>query len=138
MTGGSEGGGLYFNGTNVQKAYDNHAVPLYSPTKWEGGSSVSDLDDNVFTGANKKLMVSADGKGLGLRTLSPLEIAILKDLGYTMAEQTPQNAQTPKRYKTSHSNRQPAAGPKALLGPICDSGDDGRRRRCFVSGCPQP
>ncbi|OBI72033.1 hypothetical protein [Mycobacterium sp. E740] len=96
MTGGSGGGGLYFNGSNAQAAYGEQPVPLYSPTEWSGGSSVSHLDDDTFTGANKVMMVSADGKGLGVRTLSAVEIAILKDLGYTVATQTPQNPQSPQ------------------------------------------
>ena len=96
MTGGTGGGGLYFTGTNAQKAYNDKPVPLYSPREWAGGSSVSHLDDDTFTDGNKKMMVSADGRGLGLRTLSALEIAILKDLGYTMAAQTPQNAPSPQ------------------------------------------
>ena len=95
MTGGSGGGGLYFNGDNAKKAYDDKPVPLYSPKKWAGGSSVGHLDDDTFDGDNKRMMVSADDTGLGVRTLSALEIAILKDLGYTMAAQAPQNAPSP-------------------------------------------
>jgi hypothetical protein len=92
MTGGTGGGGLYFNGPNAQKAYNDKPVPLYSPAEWAGGSSVSHLDDDTFTDDNKRMMVSGDGTGLGVRTLSALEIAILKDMGYTMVAQAPQNA----------------------------------------------
>jgi hypothetical protein len=96
MTGGTGGGGLYFNGANAQKAYNDKPVPLYSPAEWAGGSSVSHLDDDTFTGDNKRMMVSGDGTGMGVRTLSAVEIAILKDLGYTMVAQTPQNAPSPQ------------------------------------------
>ncbi|KUI45747.1 hypothetical protein AU198_23080 [Mycobacterium sp. GA-1199] len=95
MTGGNEGNGLYFNGTNAQAAYDNKPIPLHTPTAWSS-SSVSHLDDRTFEGANKKIMNSGDDTGLGVRTLSAIEIGILKDLGYTMAEQTPQNAPNPQ------------------------------------------
>lgn len=82
------GGGLYFGGTNAVAAYGG-PVPLYTPNPWESGSSMSHLRDSAFTGANAKLMNSASGTGLGVRTLSPVEIGILKDLGYTMAAQPP-------------------------------------------------
>lgn len=65
-------------------------VPLYTPAEYSS-SSVGHLDDETVKDADpnsinaKKLMNAADGEGLGVRTLSPVEIGILKDLGYTMA-----------------------------------------------------
>lgn len=81
LTGGN--GGLYFSGPNAVAVYGG-LVPLYTPSPWESGSSVSHLDDSTFFGANDKLMAAMVSKGLALRTLSPLEVAMLKDLGYTM------------------------------------------------------
>lgn len=87
LTGGANG--LYFAGTNAKLAYNNQPVPLYTPRPWESGSSMSHLDDSTFTGANAQLMNAVSDTGLGIRTLSAIEIGILKDLGYNVAN-TPQ------------------------------------------------
>ncbi|TGD84099.1 hypothetical protein BayCH28_27130 [Mycolicibacterium sp. CH28] len=81
-------GGLYFGGPNAVAAYGGY-VPLYTPNPWESGSSISHLDDNTFTGANQKMMNASSNTGLGVRTLSAVEIGILKDLGYTMVSPSP-------------------------------------------------
>lgn len=86
LTGGN--GGLYFGGPTAVAAYGG-PVPLYTPNPWESGSSMSHLDDNTFTGSMEKLMNAASGTGLGVRTLSTVEIAIMADLGYTMMSQSP-------------------------------------------------
>lgn len=75
---------LFFNGANAVAIYGG-LVPLYSPSPYEAGSSVSHLRDSSFTGANSKLMISRVSTGTGLRILSPLELAMLKDLGYNVS-----------------------------------------------------
>lgn len=84
LTGGNQG--LYFGGPNAMAANNGHPVPLYTPNPWESGSSMSHLDDTKFTGSNAKLMNAATDTGLGVRTLSPIEIGILKDLGYDISD----------------------------------------------------
>lgn len=81
LTGGA--GGLYFLGANAIAAYGG-PVPLFTPNPWEAGSSVSHLDDDTFTGANAQLMNAYADTGLGIRTLSDIELGILKDIGYTV------------------------------------------------------
>ena len=83
LTGGN--GGLYFLGPNAVAAYGG-PVPLYTPKPWEGGSSVSHLDDDTFTDSDTMLMNAMAGTGLGIRTLSAVELAILTDLGYTVKQ----------------------------------------------------
>ena len=78
-------GGLYFLGPTAVAAYGG-PVPLYTPSPWSAGSSVSHLDDNTFTGANAMLMNAMAGTGLGIRTLSKVELGILTDLGYTVKQ----------------------------------------------------
>lgn len=85
LTGGDTG--LYFGGANAIAAYGG-PVPLYTPSPWESGSSMSHLDDDTFTGSIEKLMNAASDTGVGVRILSPVEIAIMKDLGYTMVSQS--------------------------------------------------
>lgn len=82
LTGGN--GGLYLGGPNAVAAYGG-LVPVYTPNPWQGGSSISHLDDQSFYGRNEQLMNARHGTGQGLRALSALETAILADLGYTIA-----------------------------------------------------
>ena len=81
LTGGS--GGLFFSGPNAVAAY-GALVPIYTPNPWEPGSSTSHLDDETFTGSNTQLMNAVTDTGPGVRVLSPVELGILKDLGYTV------------------------------------------------------
>ena len=81
LTGGN--GGLYFGGPNAVLAYGG-LVPLYTPNEWESGSSGTHLDDDTFTGSQAMLMNAYGDVGRGIRVLSTVELAILKDLGYTV------------------------------------------------------
>lgn len=81
LTGGN--GGIYFGGTDAVAAYGGF-VPLYTPSPWESGSSLSHLDDSTFVGVNRKMMNAMVRVGRGIRDLSPLELAMLADLGYTV------------------------------------------------------
>ncbi|WP_237166408.1 Ig-like domain-containing protein [Mycolicibacterium hippocampi] len=76
-------GGLFFGGANAIAAYGG-LVPLFTPDPWSGGSSMSHLDDDTFTGDNQMLMNAATGTGLGIRVLSAIELGILEDLGYNV------------------------------------------------------
>ena len=82
LTGGN--GGLYFGGLNAIAANGGLLVPLYTPKPWESGSSVSHLDDSTFTGAKTQLMNAMADTGKGIRTISAIELGVLKDLGYTV------------------------------------------------------
>jgi hypothetical protein len=84
LTGGNRG--LYFGGTDAAAAFGG-LVPLYTPGSWESGSSISHLNDRTFTGANRTLMNAQVFSDQGIRVLSPVELAILADLGYTIAPQ---------------------------------------------------
>lgn len=82
LTGGD--GGLYFGGANAVAAFGG-LVPLYTPNPWNSGSSVSHLDTTYFTGDDWKMMNHAVTTGPGVRTLSAVELAMLEDLGYSLA-----------------------------------------------------
>lgn len=83
LTGGN--GGLYFGGSNAVAAYDGQLVPLYTPNSWKSGSSVTHLDDASFSGGDAQLMNAIVKTGPGIRTLSPVELGILADLGYVIS-----------------------------------------------------
>ncbi|KUI31599.1 hypothetical protein AU196_10590 [Mycobacterium sp. IS-1742] len=77
-------GGLYFGGANAIAAYGGF-VPLFTPTPWMSGSSMHHLDDDTFTGVNQKVMNAMAGVGPHARLLSPIELGILRDLGYRVS-----------------------------------------------------
>lgn len=79
LTGGSS---LFFNGSNAVAANGGNPVVLYSPTTWEEGSSGSHTDDETYVGENAHLMNAATDIGPGIRTLSEIELGILRDLGF--------------------------------------------------------
>lgn len=81
VTGGAGSLGLSFQGPNATAANGGNPVFLYTPTTFEDGSSGSHLDDE-FTAYNF-IMEASTLEGPGIRTLSPAEIGILKDIGYT-------------------------------------------------------
>lgn len=85
LTGGN--GGLYFGGTNAVAVYGG-LVPLHTPNPWQSGSSISHLDESTPS-SGTHLMNPTVSTGLGLRELSPMELAILKDLGYNVTETPP-------------------------------------------------
>lgn len=76
-----QNGGMYFGGANAVAAYGG-LVPLFTPNPWRPGSSMSHVDDAMFTGVNVKVMNAQAPIGPRVRILSPMEIGILRDLGY--------------------------------------------------------
>ncbi|AFM16071.1 hypothetical protein Mycch_1263 [Mycolicibacterium chubuense NBB4] len=79
-------GGLFFGGANAVAAYGGKLVPLFTPNPWKDGSSGSHLDENTFTGDDYQMM-NPNSRGIGLvdpRTLGPIELGILMDIGYTV------------------------------------------------------
>ncbi|MGK0185235.1 MAG: hypothetical protein ACI9R3_001011 [Verrucomicrobiales bacterium] len=80
--------GMYWNGTNAVAANGGNPVPLYTPTTYSGGSSVSHLDtdwyDGSAAGRETKNMNHAVGTGPGNRGFSPIELGMWQDLGFTV------------------------------------------------------
>lgn len=76
------GNGMYFSGSNAMAANSGTRVSIYSPTPWSDGSSGSHTADGTYPGT---MMIAATNSGPSARTLTAIEIGMLKDLGYTMA-----------------------------------------------------
>ncbi|MCA9040173.1 MAG: proprotein convertase P-domain-containing protein, partial [Planctomycetaceae bacterium] len=65
------------------QANGGNLVGLYTPTSWNGGSSVSHLDtDNAAY--SSLMMAHSRPPGLTARTLDPIEVGIWMDLGFNM------------------------------------------------------
>ena len=75
LTGGN--GGLYFAGPHAVAANGGY-VALYTPSTFGAGSSLS------HPGASNTLMSAVVRAGPGPRRLSPVELGILADIGYTV------------------------------------------------------
>lgn len=78
--------GLFFAGPNAMAANGGEPVGLYTPRRWEEGSSVSHLDDQNRAYDRSMMLAAASDFGAYTRTLSPIERGIMEDLGYTFAE----------------------------------------------------
>ncbi len=82
--------GLFFDGPNAKAANGGQPVALHSPTVFVEGSSVTHLRiiDPIQTDATH-LMLFELRDGQVVRRLNPVEVAIMKDLGYDMTLPTP-------------------------------------------------
>ncbi len=85
--GGAGNSGLFFYGPDAMAANGGNPLYLYSPNPWEGGSSGSHLDDQVYGGTY--IMEATTGTGPGIRTISAQEVGMLRDIGYTMFGRQP-------------------------------------------------
>lgn len=97
LTGGSQAGvyagnGVFFAGANAFAALGQN-VPIYSPDPWETGSSMHHTDDTFFNGIGQPelIMNAATEMGAYTRSLSAVEIGMLRDIGYAavIPEPTP-------------------------------------------------
>lgn len=81
VTGGTGNAGVLWRGTNAMAANGGSPVPLFSPTTFLPGSSVAHLDDDFFT-STEFLMEQAADVGPGARTLSNIELGMMRDIGF--------------------------------------------------------
>ena len=81
LTGGF--GGVFFNGS-VATATHGSAPPLYAPSTFASGSSLSHLD-NSFNGTLNALMTPSISYGEVARTPGPVTCALFVDLGWSVA-----------------------------------------------------
>lgn len=72
---------IYFNGTVAKRANGNALVPVYAPSPYQGGSSISHIDEATY---GTSLMTPFLGVGQVTRVPSALEWSILKDLGWSV------------------------------------------------------
>ncbi|WP_319430913.1 Ig-like domain-containing protein [Mycobacterium sp. RTGN5] len=79
-------GGLYFGGANAVAAYGG-LIPLNTPGEFEPGSSLSHLafpGGDSFGGGDAQLVMAPSAVYGRAQKLSPVELGILEDLGYTV------------------------------------------------------
>jgi hypothetical protein len=82
-------GDLYWNGPSATSANGGKLVKLYAPNPYEPEGSVSHLDPAVFD-AQGLLMLAEESTVAKLeRSLSPVELGMLFDMGFTPAGKSP-------------------------------------------------
>ncbi len=87
--GASPAEGMFFYGAYAMAANGGNPVGLYTPTTWEGGSSVSHLDtDNPVL--HEMMMTHAGPDGPSPRVFTAIEVGVLRDLGYTAVTPVPE------------------------------------------------
>jgi hypothetical protein len=80
---GDNSPGVLFSGSNAIAANGGEGIPIYSPDPFEEGSSIAHLDDYSDVTDQSIMNAAAHNDGLDTRTLGPIEIGIMKDIGYT-------------------------------------------------------
>ena len=81
--------GVLFNGPNAKAANGGQGIPIYTPNPWEEGSSLSHLDSESSLTNLSIMNPAAHNLGLDVRALGPVELAILKDIGFTQVAAIP-------------------------------------------------
>ncbi len=79
--------GLSFVGEHARSANKNRDVKLYLPSIWNGGSSVSHLDEDTFPEHNaNSLMTPFFAKAEAIHSPGPITLGVLKDMGWNINE----------------------------------------------------
>ncbi|MDH3717629.1 MAG: Ig-like domain-containing protein, partial [Planctomycetota bacterium] len=72
---------LYWNGANGTSENNGTRVQIYAPNPYEGGSSVSHLDEGVH---GNELMSPSVGSGQAIHAPSNIELGMMTDMGWTI------------------------------------------------------
>jgi PKD repeat protein len=73
---------LFFDGTNAVAGAGGTKPKLYVPNSWEGGSSISHLDQDTYTSTENALMRPALARGTSIHNPGPITLGIFKDIGW--------------------------------------------------------
>ncbi len=85
--------GLFFQGPHAMAANGGNPVPLHSPTTFEFGATASHLRTSALINRSNTLMVApaagTQNTGPQARRFTPVEVGIMKDLGYQLDTTAP-------------------------------------------------
>lgn len=76
--------GLFFNSTLVNAANKGLRAPLYAPSTYAEGSSISHLDDATYNNTINALMTFAADRGESILDPGPVTKAMLGEMGWAM------------------------------------------------------
>ncbi len=86
--------GLFFDSPSVLSGNGNQRGKIYAPTTFDGGSSISHLDELTYNGSNNSLMTPQIGEREVIHNPGPITMGMLADMGwvYTRIDHTPLKA----------------------------------------------
>lgn len=73
---------IVFQGEPVRRANLGVPAPLFAPSPWQQGSSISHLDDRTYDGTSNQLMISSIGNGEAIHDPGPVTLAIFDQIGW--------------------------------------------------------
>ncbi|WP_448519264.1 T9SS type A sorting domain-containing protein [Rhodoflexus sp.] len=73
---------IVFQGELVRRANLGVPAPLFAPSPWQQGSSISHLDDRTYDGTSNQLMISSIGNGEASHDPGPVAMAIFDQMGW--------------------------------------------------------
>jgi len=79
--------GVFFTGIDAQSVFGGQRVPLYAPSEWNGGSSYSHLDQNVFSqqqNLGSALMRPRIDRQFAIHSPGPVFCGMLSDWGWPL------------------------------------------------------
>lgn len=80
---------LFFDGSNAVAGSNGTRPKLFAPRPWQGGSSVSHLDENTYPrGSSNSLNTPYFSNGEAIHSLGPITTGLLKDLGWSVSSST--------------------------------------------------
>jgi hypothetical protein len=83
-------GSVFFGGPHAQSVNGGSRVKLYAPGPWQGGSSVSHLDEATFgNGTVNALMTPFLANGEAIHDPGPLTLAVFRDIGWVTTPDAP-------------------------------------------------
>ena len=76
---------LYFDGAGAVAGFNGTRPKLFAPLVWQGGSSISHLDENTFPrGTANALNTPYFTYGEAVHSLGPITTGLLRDLGWSV------------------------------------------------------
>ncbi len=98
---------VFFDGTHSKEANGGSPVKLYAPSTWKSGSSYSHLDE-IFNDTDHALMTWSLTNGETNYSPGSVTLGLLEDLGWTMANTTPELSSLPTQLMETGTSRKPA------------------------------
>lgn len=112
---GSEGG-IQFRGSRARASYGGNFPPVYAPSTFSAGSSISHWAFSA-TSQGQPVMLPSIGYGVQVRTFRPFEIEALADLGYSV-NSSPTPPPTPTPTPTPSPRVTPTPTPRPTATPM--------------------
>ncbi len=113
-------GNILFNGRNAAGILGGVMPIIKSPTQWVPGSSMSHLDDDHPSNFGR-MMIGLANYGPSARVIDALTLMILKDIGWTVAEESDYGDLSMQQYGPARHIVNPRLSGRLFLGNLVTS-----------------